>query len=342
MARVDLNRLRELVSSGYLTAQKHPSANLWIFNYTAKTQYDRYWIDETIMSRGLIVSGGGEIIARPFEKFFNVGEYEKQFPDEPFDVYEKLDGSLGILYWIHDTPRIATRGSFTSKQAVKATNMLHRKYPRLHLDRRQTYLFEIIYPDNKIVVDYGQMEDLVLLAVRETETGKEEDMQGVNVPFPKVKKIEWSGELMQLVDVQDELKEGFVVRYQSGLRLKIKFSEYVRLHKLVTGVTSKVVWEHLKSGKGVDEMLSRVPDEFYVWVKHTKEGLEKDFNDIETSVRSVVETARELDTRKEQAALIRKTTHPGVAFAMLDGKGFSKLIWDLVRPVTAKPFMEDV
>lgn len=342
MARVDLNKLWELVSHGYLTSQKHPDADLWIFNYTAKTQYDRYWVDETIMSRGLIVSGGGEIVARPFEKFFNLDDIEEQLPDEPFEVYEKLDGSLGILYWVDDKPRIATRGSFTGKQAVKATDILHRKYPRLDLDQRQTYLFEIIYPENKIVVDYGNTEELVLLAVRETETGREEDVRGLNVPFPKVKTIDWSGELTRLVDIHDENKEGFVVKYKSGLRLKIKFSEYVRLHKLVTGVTSKVIWEHLKSEKGVEEMLSRVPDEFYGWVKRTKDDLEKDFGNIEKDAVSVVEKARRLKTRKEQAELIRKTMYPGVAFALLDRKNYQKLIWDLVRPKIAKPFTEDV
>lgn len=342
MAHVDLKKLRELVSQGYLTSQKHPEVDLWIFNYTAKSQYDRYWTNETIMSRGLIVSSAGEIVARPFEKFFNLDEYVGELPDEPFGVYEKLDGSLGILYWIDDKPTIATRGSFMSKQAIAAMEILQRKYPRLILDKRQTYLFEIIYPENKIVVDYGKTEELVLLAVRETETGTELDIQGIDVPFPKVEKIDWSGELARLVDIQDKNKEGFVVRYESGLRLKIKFSEYVRLHKLVTGVTSKVIWEHLKSGKGVEEMLSRVPDEFYGWVKNTKEKLEKDFGEIEKSVKSVVEKARSLGTRKEQAELIRKTRHPGVAFAMLDGKNYPKLIWDLVRPATAKPFAQEV
>lgn len=342
MAMVNLMKLNELVSQGYLTTRKHPDADLWIFNYTPKAQYEKYWIDETVMSRGLIVSGGGEIVARPFEKFFNLDEYEGELPDEQFNVYEKIDGSLGILYWVGDEAKIATRGSFTSRQAEKGTEILQKRYSGLNLDRRYTYLFEIIYPENKIVVEYGGMEDLVLLAVRETKSGREEKLQNVDLPFPKVGKIDWDGELADLTKREGENKEGFVIRYESGLRLKIKFSEYVRLHKLVTGVTSKVIWERLKSGEGVEEMLSRVPDEFYGWVKQTKDKLEKEFDEVEKRVEFIVGEARKLETRKDQAGLIRGSNkYSGVAFAMLDGKNYQKIIWDIVRPVTAKPFMEE-
>ena len=41
------------------------------------------------------------------------------------------------------------------------------------LDREYTYLFEIIYPSNRIVVDYGSSRRLVLLAAVHTQTGIE-------------------------------------------------------------------------------------------------------------------------------------------------------------------------
>ena len=343
MAKVDLKKLEELVSQGYLTAQKHPEADLWVFNYTAKTQYERFWTPDTIMSRGLVVNGSGEIAARPFEKFFNLEEREEALPDEPFEVYEKMDGSLGILYWVRDGPRIATRGSFISKQAVRGTEILKSKYPQVSLDKRYTYLFEIIYPENRVVVDYGGVEDLVLLAVKETETGNEEKLNSLDLPFPRVKKNIWSGELAGLVDGPDENKEGFVIRFETGLRLKIKFSEYVRLHRLVTGVTSKVIWEHLKFGLGVEEILDRVPDEFYSWVKMTKNELSTGYGEIEAETRRIIEDARTLGSRKEQAELIRsRSKNPGIAFAMLDRKDYGRLIWDLIRPVATKPLVEEI
>lgn len=103
---------------------------------------------DTKACRGLIVDAENWIVQRPFEKFFSIEQLE------PFDVYDKLDGSLGILYWVGDEPAIATRGSFISDQAKRGTEFL-RARKDLNLDRRYTYLFEIIYPENRVVVNYG-------------------------------------------------------------------------------------------------------------------------------------------------------------------------------------------
>jgi RNA ligase len=72
---VDINALDELVRQGYLSAQRHPAADLLIYNYTAKAQYERYWTPETIACRGLIVTPRGAVVARPFPKFFNLGVF---------------------------------------------------------------------------------------------------------------------------------------------------------------------------------------------------------------------------------------------------------------------------
>ena len=112
MARVDLGRLRTLVEQKYLSVERHPEADLYIWNYTPKTQFDRYWMDETRMRRGLITTGDGTVVSRPFAKFFGVDELPSvglARPQEPFEVYERLDGSLGILYWVGSEPRVATQ-----------------------------------------------------------------------------------------------------------------------------------------------------------------------------------------------------------------------------------------
>src|SRR5579885_481968 len=172
-ATVDVGSLWELVENGYLTGRSHPSADLIIWNYTAKAQYEKHWTEETMMCRGLITTSAGEIVARPFPKFFNYEEYEGQIPKEPFTVTEKMDGSLGILYFVDGKPAIATRGSFTSEQAIRATAILRERYEHFPFSPHYTYLFEIIYPGNRIVVDYGKMDDLVLLATIYTKTGAE-------------------------------------------------------------------------------------------------------------------------------------------------------------------------
>jgi hypothetical protein len=323
--------LKEMLDGGYISSQKHPQKDLTIYNYTPKAQYGRVWNEATLQCRGLVVDSKGIVRARPFRKFFNMEEHNPaDIPDEPFDVYEKLDGSLGILFY-YDGWTLATRGSFTSEQAVEGAKLL--QYEPEHKDR--TYLFEIIYPENKIVVDYGGMRDLVLLAMVETDTGVEfcPDSQDV---FNTPKK--YSGvELDKLKALALPNHEGFVVRFKSGFRVKVKFEEYVRLHRILTSVSNVIIWEYLRDGKSVDEILDRVPDEFYSWVRSTERDLLDRYSAIESQCKS---DFCDLGDRKTTALHFKTKAYPGILFRMLDGKDYADAIWKMVRPKYCKPFID--
>ena len=121
--------LQQCINDKLVSIQKHPEVDLFIYNYTPKVQYEKLWNEITLQTRGLILDSEMNIIARPFGKFFNLEERQlDEIPKESFEVYEKMDGSLGILYWLNNLPYIATRGSFTSEQSVHATEILHSKY----------------------------------------------------------------------------------------------------------------------------------------------------------------------------------------------------------------------
>ena len=64
-------------------------------------------------------------------------------------------------------------------------------------------------------------------------------------------------------------KEGYVIKFKNGFRMKIKGDEYVRLHKILTNISNRDIWEYLKDNKPFDELLEKVPDEFNDWVKTT-------------------------------------------------------------------------
>ena len=186
------NELTKLIEQRYINVQKHPTADLFIYNYTQNAQYEAFWNEYTLMCRGLILDAVGNIVARPFPKFFNWEELpSNQIPNEPFDVYEKMDGSLGILYWIDDEPFIATRGSFVSEQALWASEFLHQNFKKEYqkLNKKHTYLFEIIYPENRIVVNYNNRQDLVLLAVIDNATGQDMALP-TDLSFTIVKKYD--------------------------------------------------------------------------------------------------------------------------------------------------------
>lgn len=335
---MDKEQLISKVNDKLISIQKHPEANLFIYNYSPKVQYEKLWDEITMMARGLILDTEMNIAARPFGKFFNLEEHtESEIPNLPFDVYEKMDGSLGILYWLNDKPFIATRGSFNSEQSQHANEILYSKYPHTfdNIDKSSTYLFEIIYPQNRIVVDYGLIDDLVLLTIINNETGEE---RIEDIGFPIVKKFDGINDLKELKALEQDNKEGFVVRFKNGFRVKMKFAEYVRLHRIITGISNIVIWEYLSEGKSFDELLEKVPDEFYQWVKKTKEQLENNFNSIKKECESVY---KKFETRKETAIYFQTQKYPAVLFLMLDKKSTDKAIWKLVRPEYSKPFKQN-
>jgi hypothetical protein len=367
--------LNEMIAEGLIQVQKHPVADLYIYNYTQRVQFDRLWNEVTLACRGLILDGSGRVVARPFEKFFNLGEIAGQhIPDQSFEVFEKMDGSLGILYWLEGNPYIATRGSFVSEQAVRGTQILNNKYPHLlpNLNKEATYLFEIIYPENRIVLDYHGLEDLVLLAVIDNETGRDlplvEPLLGsidakdgaTSIPplgsidakdgatsiiypvlntsgtgFPIVKRYDGIKDIRNLEKMEEDNKEGFVVKFKDGLRYKVKFEEYLRLHRIITQVSNLSIWEFMRDKKPLDELLDKVPDEFYGWVKRTSQDLLDAFSIIETEAKKEYKV---FDTRKDTALYFVTCKHPGVLFAILDGKDYAPIIWKQLRPIFCKPF----
>ncbi|RFS14650.1 T4 RnlA family RNA ligase [Emticicia sp. C21] len=333
---MNIQALHELIANDYINVQKHNHADLYIYNYSAKAQYDRVWDEWTLACRGLIMNADYEVMARPFKKFFNWGEVENQvIPQEPFEVYEKMDGSLGILYWINEIPYIATRGSFNSDQAKVATEMLHTTYATSIplLNKNKTYLFEIIYPENRIVVDYGNTRALVLLGVIDTKTGEECPLEQIG--FEVVKLYDGINDLYQLKKLEEANREGYVIKFVSGLRLKVKFDEYQRVHQIITRVSSLNIWEHLKEGNDLTDILDRVPDEFYDWVKMTEKHLADNFKAIEARAKTEFKV---LDTRKENALYYQTCSYPAVLFKMMEDKPYDQIIWKMLRPKFEKPF----
>jgi RNA ligase len=342
---IDLEKIEQLVLDGYISKRSHFSGEIFIYNYTAKAQYERVWTPETMQCRGLILDMAGTVVARPLPKFFNLEEYTDGIPQEPFEVYEKLDGSLGILYWYDRQPFIASRGSFNSDQAVKANELLNTVYAEIipELDPKFTYLFEIIYPENRIVVNYGTEQSLILLAVIETATGNEIPLEQFVKQFGHLglaiaKKYDGIQDLAEITKLNQDNREGFVIRFASGLRLKFKFADYVRLHRVLTQISTKVIWEMLKDRQPFEEILERVPDEFYAWVKSVKAALIQQYQEVEEQAKRDFKI---LGDRKETAMYFLTCPNHKILFAMLDGKDYSDYLWRLIKPVTEKPFVQD-
>lgn len=349
------NQLRKEVSNGFVNIQKHSNYDLYIYNYSQKTQFDRHWNDVTLNCRGLILDGDFNIIARPFKKFFNFEEIYYIVPNEPFEVTEKLDGSMFIVCRYKHFIITATRGSFNSDQAEMGRNILRNKYIKKGINPFEeglTYVFELIYKENKIVIDYGDISDIFLLAIINNETGI--DISGKDLPqigFNTVPVILYNDNVNVLFELKKQNiknKEGFVVKFlNSGVRIKIKFDDYFRLHRIIYGMSERKIWECLSNNQSLDEFLINVPDEFYKLVQKINNKFvclfDKIVNDAVVFYNYIINeqknvlNSKKFKTKKEVALYIQtavpKNLQP-IVFCMINNKDYKRVVWRMLKPTT--------
>lgn len=348
--KVNLEELDKRIEQKLITKRPHPSLALWIYNYTPVCQYNAgNWDSYTIMSRGLILDENGTIVARAFDKFWNYEEHQNnELPTLPlherYRVLEKMDGSLFIVTNYKEQLITATRGSFTSEQAILGTKILNQRYANFLFAPNRTYLFELIAPSNRIVVDYGTMEDIVLLAIIDNETGKNV-AELSDYPFPVVQTYP-STSIDELLASERLNAEGFVLQFMpSDTRVKIKHKDYLRLHRLLTQVSTTSIWELMRNGQSFDELLENIPDELYSWVRNIQAQLNAEYNSIARVNREIANAIVALgyDSRRQMAEIVlAKAPHPAVVFNMLDNKDYNQIIWKLIKPKYQQAFREDI
>lgn len=328
----------DLVRQGYIRAVEHPRWPLTLYEYTAKAQFDGLWDPVLRVARGLIVEhlpGRAQtlrrIVANPFPRFANLNEIEEtkleKLPKELY-ISEKLDGSLVIVWHYEGSWQFSTRGSFTSPQAQAAQRWYRQHATGDPPDPSCTYLFEWISPDNRIVVDYGDRRELVLLAVRKNATGEEEPPERLpiiarqmGVPYVRIHPMSDSVDDI-LFGPPDEDEGRVLYSHRPYLRVKVKSPEYVRLHRLVTQLRSPatlLAW--VRSGEW-DAVVSYLPDGIRQELEAQVRSINERYHDCMQQAQAWVERTSHLMSRKEKALACRESPREvqAVFFALLDGK----------------------
>jgi RNA ligase len=113
--------------------------------------------------------------------------------------------------------------------------------------------------------------------------------------------------------------------------MKIKGTEYLRLHKIMTEVSTKTVWEVLSSGGKMDSVLQDVPDEFYSKIKEYELELVGKFNELKEEYKLRFSSMNTED-RKEFAFSAKETKYPAVLFKMLNGQSPDNILWKVIKP----------
>jgi len=331
--------LHKYQSDGLLYSQTHPTLPLTIWNYTEKVQYEGLWDEVTLSCRGLVTDDNGNIVARPFRKFFNIEE-NKHTPTEYFEVYEKVDGSLITVFNYNGEWIVSSRGSFTSDQAIAAQRLFNGLKNTDALEEAATYLFELVAPWNRIVVNYGDAEELILLGARtSTYEGSWQDIYEVSkvLGCKVVKRYDGINDYSTLKGMVEDNHEGFVVRFSNGDRMKVKGEEYIRLHRVMTNLSTTAVWEVLANGGSMDTLLKDVPDEFYDKIKEYENFLIDTFWLYESHSKSLFRAIyKDGMSAKRFSEFVNKQNLPyqSLLWCQFNMKmeRYSEIIWKYIKP----------
>ncbi|MNN20292.1 RNA ligase [compost metagenome] len=330
--------------------------NRVLFHYNPIPTYSDDWNELTKVSRGIVIDlDDYSIVVHPYNKFHNLGEKEhllrENLPNEEYEVASKLDGSEGILYPLKDGTglKIITKGGFNTEQGQFGTKILHNKYGeqanvilKSKLYKNLTFVFEILYAHddkNRIVVAYDE-PDLRLIGIRDLVSGEELPYSSVitmakNLGFK-------STELHDItLDQIDELKEkmenfeGWVVRFNSGLYVKVKCSAYLDAHGAKFGSSPKYVFNLLQEGK-YDDFIAAIPQDMQSVPNKFKDSLVGWATEFSGKVLGAYDSIPKYEAQKDFAIHVQQNIEKdiqGFMFQIRAGKEFDpfKLRWSMIK-----------
>lgn len=225
-----------------------------------------------------------ELVLTPFRKFRNLNECEENSLEniremiknaQSVEISNKLDGSMQSARYYNG--QIIMSGS----QSLNPDNSWRLKdgyrmlkensaYSRMLKDfPNYTFIFEYISLKDAHVVKYKkEQEGLYLIGIRDTNTGYEHSYANIlriaskyNIPTTEV----FNTTLDEIVNNLDKKKsdeaEGFVLNID-GYKVKIKYDDYVLMHRLLGTISSpNVIIKSIADGN-FDDLLSKVPDSY--------------------------------------------------------------------------------
>jgi len=375
---LDVEKLKSHVEAGLVDKREHKTLPLVIYCYSRKAMQDDLWDDVTTRTRGLIVeSTSGRIIARPWEKFFNISTtyrpetWLSNLPTKQPTVQEKLDGSMGT-YWKYEEADgvvhegIATKGSFHSEQAEWATKWLNEHYTDVSKGmpdfehgwpKDTTPMFEIIAQDvQSHPVHYDASEDnrLVLTALINIETGEEEPYETLHF-YSMLNDIQcvehfYGKSVAKVINEDRKNKEGYVLSWrragQTPLKVKVKHPSFLLIQKISHNATPKNILHALIEGRAEDvqRWMETESPELNQFVRGWFMRFSEAFGKIGLKVReTVIKAKTSCTTRKETALFLAKkenVLYASAAFAMIDEKDWGKVVWKMIKESIANE--EDV
>lgn len=267
----------------------------------------------------------------PFFKFMNAEEPNSDLDKidwKTASVQEKVDGSLIKVWFDNKNAKwmVSTNGTIDAFKVPlgiggfvtygdlfgKATGFNSFKLFTDLLNENYTYMFELVSPYNRVVIEYNSTE-IYFLGYRDNKTLQEylpENYLALSYHYhiPERYNLHTYNDVKNLANTLPWSQEGFVVCDANFNRVKIKSPEYVKAHFIRN---NNVVTDE----KLIEIILENEIDEFLVYAQDFKERLlflkelkEKCINDIEESISKLKpdkfssrkELAQEINTKYPQ------------------------------------------
>lgn len=230
--------------------------------------------------RGIILDTANdyEVVCFPFFKFCNYGEKGADSIDwASARVQEKVDGSIMKMYYYNDTWQVASNGvisafdaPITSREGVMSFGQIFMQAADAvsldisKLDKDCTYIFELVSPYNRVVVDYKGVTTLYHTGTRNNKTG-EEFVCDIGVPHPAEYPLHSVEECIKAAAALNSKsgtveQEGFVVVDKDWHRVKIKSPEYVAIHHILPNgeITDDKIIDYIKEDI-IDDIVGYIP-----------------------------------------------------------------------------------
>lgn len=291
--------------------------------------------------RSLLLSPDGlSVFSRSFPRFFNYGEMPGKFDFSGTQVFEKIDGSLCVLYfhparekWEFRTRRTAFGEYKVDGANVTFGNLAAKAAKTLdfpNLDKNFSYVFELVSPESKIITPYNECA-LYYLASFDNRDGSEQEYQpGLEYVSRHLKcralrtfAFQDIGQIIEMAKNLPAVEEGYVIRNCRGERIKIKNPAYVALALLNSkgSFTGKRILELIESGDD-SEVLAYFPEQ-----RKKFESVARARTDFIAETENIYQKIKDIEGQKEFAIAALKFPQAPLLFQMRKGMS-AKKAWE--------------
>lgn len=284
---------------GEVSALYSPGRKYVKFKYTAQAIYSSRWNRVTLHARGHVFNvSTGECVLRPWDKFFNFNELV--LPDGSFTpIYhasaeegmffpqnnksktlqgelghfiatDKLDGSLCIAGLVDGKPMVTSSGAIHSEHSEWSRKWLEGHDILGKFEPGCTYMFETIADIFLHPIRYNY-EGCTLLGIIDNATGNEMRFDYVeriaqkwNIATPQRLDVTSLEDAQKFVSKLSANKEGIVITFENGFKVKMKGEEFLKVHKLFHGLTPGFLMENfdIETTTFPESIMSVIPEEF--------------------------------------------------------------------------------